>query len=267
MQVFGINARTGGAAGVAASLGGVVAAIGRPAFGAHALAALNSLLRVGSWSVYRLWPDRPPVMYASASHGVADTTQQCFDTYRDTGLFRRDRSFDLVGRHAAGDAVLLRMHADEVPDAAHRDAIYRRHAMVERLSLAWRLDDRSLLAVNLYHHAHQGAFESGEVDRVVEVAPLLQAAAARHVDLLAAPEPAVPPAPVDVVAARCPALTARERQVLDLLLAGLTYDGVAAALGVSVGTVKTYRARAFGRLGIHFRSQLFALARPGGRAR
>lgn len=266
MQVFGVNTRAGGAAGSVAALAGVVAAIGRPGFGAQALGALNSVLRVGSWSVYRLWPDQPPVMYTSASHGVADTTQQCFDIYRGTGLYRRDRSFDLANRQGTGDAVLLRMHADDVPDAGHRDAIYRRHAMVERLSLAWCMADRSLLAVNLYHHAHQGAFEAAEIDRVVEAAPLLQAAVARHVELLAAVEPAVPPAPGDVLAARCPALTARERQVLDLLLAGLTYDGVAAALGVSVGTVKTYRARAFQRLGIHFRSQLFALARPGGLA-
>ena len=35
--------------------------------------------------------------------------------------------------------------------------------------------------------------------------------------------------------------------------------GIAADLGIKESTVKTYRNRAFDRLGIHFRSQLFAL--------
>lgn len=259
MQILG----PGGLHGGFAALGGVVAAIGLPAFGDRALMALNGLLRVGSWSVYRLWTDRQPVMYASASHGIADTTQQCFATYRDGGLYRHDRSFDLVDGRRAGDAVLLRMHADEVPNADHRDAIYRRHAMVERVSLAWRMDDRSLMAVNLYHHVHQGRFDGDEVMRVTEAAPLLQAAVARHVELLDVAS--APARPRDALAARCPALTARELDVLGLLLDGLTYDGIAAALGLSVGTVKTYRARAFGRLGIHFRSQLYALTQaPAG---
>jgi DNA-binding CsgD family transcriptional regulator len=43
------------------------------------------------------------------------------------------------------------------------------------------------------------------------------------------------------------------------LLRGMTYDGIAADLGLSVPSVKTYRNRAFERLGIHFRNELFAL--------
>ena len=39
----------------------------------------------------------------------------------------------------------------------------------------------------------------------------------------------------------------------------MTQEGVAADLGLSLPTVKTYRNRAFARLGIHFRSELSAL--------
>lgn len=239
----------------------MVSAIGRPSFGVDALEALNRMLQVGSWSVYRLWPDRPPVMYTSASRGVADTTDECFSIYRDAGLYRRDRTFDLVDRQRPGHSVLLRLHADDVPNRDHREAIYRRHGMLERLSLAWRLEDRSLLAVNLYRHAHQGLFGGDEVQRVADAVPMLQAAVARHVDWLAEPVSPDPPDPRTALAERCPALTERELDVLSLLMAGMTYDGIAAQLGLALGTVKTYRARAFARLDIHFRSQLFMLAR------
>jgi DNA-binding NarL/FixJ family response regulator len=38
----------------------------------------------------------------------------------------------------------------------------------------------------------------------------------------------------------------------------MTQEGIANDLDLSVTTVKTYRNRAFGRLGIHFKSELFA---------
>jgi len=251
-HVLGALAQRGGLA----ALGRVVQAVGRPVFAADALAALNQVLQVGSWSVYQVWGDRPPLMHLSASHGIADTTGACFAAYRDGGLYRRDRSFDLVRQQRAGDAVVLRMHADEVSNPAHRDAIYVRHAMVERLSLAWTMHDHSLLAINLYHHAHQGRFGAGEVERFADAAPVLQAAVSRHIELHDPPADAR-----GQLAQRCPALTTRELDVLERLLRGLTYDGIAADMGLAVGTVKTYRARAFERLGIHFKNQLFACLR------
>jgi DNA-binding CsgD family transcriptional regulator len=251
-HVLGPLAQRGGLA----PLGRVVAAVGRPVFAQDALSALNQVLQVGSWSVYQVWADRPPLMHVSASHGIEDTTLDCFTAYRDGGLYRADRSFDLVRQQRAGDAVVLRMHADEVANPAHRDAIYVRHAMVERLSLAWLLADHSLLAVNLYHHAHQGRFGAGEVERFADAAPVLQAAVARHIELHAAPADTR-----SLLRQRCAALTERELDVLERLLLGMTYDGIAADMGLAVGTVKTYRARAFERLGIHFKNQLFACVR------
>jgi|GEM_PF-6119555 DNA-binding NarL/FixJ family response regulator len=56
----------------------------------------------------------------------------------------------------------------------------------------------------------------------------------------------------------CLALTTQELQVC-LRLLGMTQKGLAADMGLALPTVKTCRDRAFGRLGIHFRSELFAL--------
>ena len=53
-------------------------------------------------------------------------------------------------------------------------------------------------------------------------------------------------------------LTDRELDVCARLLQGMTHEGIASDLGLSVPTVKTYRNRAFVRLGIHFRNELFA---------
>lgn len=258
---------SGGAAarGDEAVLTALISAIGGPRFSDDALAALNGPLQAASWAVYRVWRDRAPEFCLSASRGVADTTRLCFDAYRD-GLYRLDRSFDLARSGAAsGAATVLQMRASEAPTAEHRERIYRRHGLVERLSVVSPEDDGGLLAVNLYHHEHQGAFSGCERDQFVRIAPMVLASVRRHLALAgpAAAEPVV--SGRAALQAACPALTDRELDVCERLLRGWSHDGVAADLGLSVATVKTYRTRAFGRLGLHFRSELFARFGTAGR--
>ena len=243
------------------ALAGLIGAIGDSGFAGGALEALNTPLQAASWSVYRVWRDRAPVLHCSASRGVADTTGDCFRAYQD-GLYRRDRSFDRVDAAGApGHVAVLHMRGEDAPNSDHREQIYRRHRVLERLSAAARDDDGSLLAVNLYHHEHQGPFSGVERERFEAIAPLLMASVKRHLAL--AERGSAPASPRDSLQSACPALTARELDVCERLLRGWSHDGIAADLGLSVATVKTYRARAFERLGLHFRSELFA--RFGGR--
>jgi len=127
------------------ALAALVMAIGGPAFATQALAALNAPLQAASWSVYRVWRDRTPELCLSASHGVADTTRACFDAYRD-GLYRRDCSFDLARKAPVpGGATVLQMRAVDAPTPEHRERIYRRHGILERLSVVSAEDDGALL--------------------------------------------------------------------------------------------------------------------------
>lgn len=57
---------------------------------------------------------------------------------------------------------------------------------------------------------------------------------------------------------RWPQLGGRELDVLDGLLNGQGIAAIADHLDVHVSTVKTYRARAFAEIGIHFLSELVA---------
>ncbi|MCK6401360.1 MAG: LuxR C-terminal-related transcriptional regulator [Sphaerotilus natans subsp. sulfidivorans] len=246
---------------VQTALTGLIDAIGREDFAARALAALNETVRAASWSVYRLHPqDLPPELHLSASRGVEDATQDCFRAYRDAGLYRQDRSFARLrpGGPPSGPQV-LRMHGDEAPSPAHRELIYRRHRVVERLSVASVEPDGSLLAINLYHHEHQGRFTPAEQDTLAMLAPLVRSSVQRHLALARRTHaPASAADPRQRLLQACAALTPRELDVCERLLRGWSHDGIAADLGLTLSTVKTYRARAFERLGLHFRSELFA---------
>ncbi len=255
MQTWRITPQGSTRQHVQASLAGVIGAMGDTGFAQAALASVNGALNAASWSVYRVWQDRAPVLHLSSSHGVQDTTRDCFQAYRD-GLYRRDRTFDA----ARGHPLMLRLSAREFPNPEHRDAIYRRHGVSERLSIAEPQADGSVLAINLYHHDHQGPFADGELENFEHLAVGLLATVRRHITLVEATPTAKPGVEQlrDALLQRHPGMPARELDVCARLLQGLSYDGIAADLGLSVATVKTYRRRAFERMGLHFKSELFA---------
>jgi two-component system, NarL family, response regulator NreC len=71
-------------------------------------------------------------------------------------------------------------------------------------------------------------------------------------------------APEAEPAAHTPALSPRERQVLELLALGYTNREVAHRLALSVKTVETHRSRLSEKLGLHSRADIVRLARDLG---
>ena len=265
MQIWSVPALSSGLAGaprhdVGAALVGCIA---RDDFARRALAEVNRALPVAWWTIYRVHDDQPPRLCAQASHAVPDIALDCWRIYR-SGVYRDDTHFaDACARAGQGGMQTVMTHcvADDF-GAAHRERIYAAHSLSERLSIvgAERGAARSgaLLAVNLYRHRAQPRFTPHELDTVLDVAGTLLAVVQRQVELGSAHL-----APARRLQQLCPALTPRELAVCERLLRGLSFDGVAADLGLSPTTVKTYRNRAFGRLGIHHRNELFSLALPG----
>lgn len=238
----------------------LVGCIARDDFATRALAEVNRALPVAWWTVYRVFDDQPPRLYAQASHDVPDIALDCWRIYR-SGVYRDDTHFADACERAGGDgagSVMTHCRAEDF-GRAHRERIYAAHSLSERLSLvsAERGDDAggALLAVNLYRHRAQPRFAPAELDRVMAFGATLLAVVQRHIELGAATLP-----PAQRLRQLCPQLTARELAVCERLLQGLTFDGIAADLQVSVATAKTYRNRAFERLGIHHRNELYSLA-------
>lgn len=249
------------------ALAGVIGCTGQPDFSAKALAELNRMLPMCWMSIYKLFPDAPPESYGGGAFGIADGTRDSWRVYRQ-GLYSRDRTF-LAAREVteSGDAAVTRWHAREIP-LEHRKAIYIRHGLRERVSLV--AGDASggggggVLAVNLYRGMEQSSFRDDEVDLLCSLAPPLLATVQLHLRLTA-PQHAEHMQGGDAVTlnpepAALAGLPRREREVCQRLLRGWTYDGIAADLGISAGTVKTYRNRAFERMGLHHRNELFAKA-------
>jgi DNA-binding CsgD family transcriptional regulator len=254
MEIRSLDAPSGGDAESSLALAGLIGSIGERDFGARGIEQLNRLLPLRWWAVYRLFDDAPPRLLAGGRfRDAADCIADSFAAYRD-GLYREDASVALARERLRGGGapVMTYLHSREMR-RAHRQRIYARHGLSERLSVLGADAAGGLLAVNLYRRIDQPTISDTERDRLSAVGALLFACVSRHLALVATPE-------AEAGRGVLAALPRREREVCERLLRGWTHDGVAADLGLSPTTVKTYRDRAFERLSIHHRHELFALA-------
>ncbi|MBL0419381.1 LuxR family transcriptional regulator [Ramlibacter sp. AW1] len=231
------------------ALSSVIGSVGDPAFGNSALQALNRWMPLCWWSVYTLYAAAPPVLHAHSSVGDAPRgTSESWRVYRSS-LYRRDGSFSAARQAVAtGAPALVHWMADELPPE-HREAIYSRNGLRERLSIVAAASGGGLLAINLYRHERQAPLGTQALQAAAGLAQPLVACVERHITLRARDGGKL---------AGLQELTQREREVCERLLKGWTHDGIAADLGLTPATVRTYRDRAFQRIGVRSRHELFA---------
>jgi DNA-binding NarL/FixJ family response regulator len=238
------------------ALQGLIGLMGQREFETALLPQLHSLVPAASYSIYQTGHGCDPTRFMSASLGIPDTTRECWNAYL-SGPYRSDRT--LAAQEASTEQmVLCHITAPEVP-AQHRARVYEAHGMAERISIVQRENAR-IFAINFYRHEHQRPFSDGQLSDFESMAPALLSLAQKQIELT---RPRLRQRSVRDWAQQLhsvvPTLTARELDVCARLLTGMTQEGIANDLDLSVTTVKTYRNRAFGRLGIHFKSELFAL--------
>lgn len=235
----------------------IVAAIGEGDFSQRVLHQVNRVIPVGCWSVYRIGGDQPR-MFLSGTYHRKDTTTGSWQAYL-SGPHLADRTFAFGEIDPAGP-VITHLTAEEIPTRAHRDKVYRQFDMSERLSVVEPQSRDTVFALNLYRYNGQGFFTDRELAAFETIAPSLLASVHRH--LLLHPRATALASPLSLDSVRQafethrPDLTERELDVVARTVLGMSYEGIAADLGLKLPTVKTYRNRAFERLHISFRSEL-----------
>jgi DNA-binding CsgD family transcriptional regulator len=156
------------------------------------------------------------------------------------------------------DVATLRVRPEDIDSTGFRRRIFEDSGIVERLSViqrgpnAWRV-------INVARHESDGCFSDEEVASLVGLACLVlpMLPLIRHSQALAQP---VSIARLEErFAARCAALTERERQVCARAALGMSVDATAEELCIGRTSVLTYRQRAYQRLNVASPLQLRAL--------
>jgi len=151
----------------------------------------------------------------------------------------------------------VRTSASEIDHANYRTHCYTSAGLEDRISLSEARNGRTL-RVNFYRYRGK-AFCSEDAARIFDSAKLLLALVRRHDQEASAPALDSSDQCRMRLAAIAPSLPARELDVCVSIVNGVTSEGIALALNVSINTVFTYRKRAYARLGISSQNELVRL--------
>lgn len=257
----------------AAALARVVERLGAEDFGSALLAWLAPSLQAAHATAFRFDAGLQARVVLTASSGGSAVALQSAKVYAGSGLYRHDQLLgELRRQHEIRDDVpaIVRLRRADIDDEAYGEQLWDRFGLVERLSAVALLDGH-WTAFNLYRDRAAGVFAARELRQFSALAPLLMALLRRHLGALRpAAQPGalgrIGPEAAAALLSRLPVrLSAREREVCALTLAGHTREGIGLALGIAASSVATLRRRAYRKLQIHGAGELFALCLPQGR--
>lgn len=182
------------------------------------------------------------------------------DQYLDSA-YLLDPFYDAFRKGNVGRALRLR---DVAPDRFTRSTYYQHYYrnidLRDELGLLLALPDHSVVFYSIGRVGRERRFSSRAVAAFQAALPLVASLTAKH--LLHQPRPDLPgPAQVidDALAGfGAGVLTAREREVAELILKGHSSASISERTGAAVGTVKIHRKNLYRKLGISSQSELFA---------
>lgn len=228
----------------------LVGQIGGQGFWREVLSLCSGVAGASAVSLLRWSPGQAPLLLAAASH-QGDAAQVAGQRYLAGQHHRLDHQLQAPAL-APGQLGLCSQQADQLPSARWRHDCYAAVGLASRLSLLMPGGAAGYTVLSAYRPAQAADGDAEALARLGSQAALLAAALQRHLALTAM-------APVDPLAA----LSARERQVVDAILAGHSAKQAGRALGLSPTSVATYRQRAFAKLGVRRQVELFGLLSRG----
>lgn len=142
--------------------------------------------------------------------------------------------------------------------------IYKRSKISEKFYYLLRRNNQ-IFQFNLYRAEDKGPFKSEEIEKLKEVLPFLTHLACLRCQICGAGEYQRRSRKTIVSQLKkqkvpsFESLSNREAEVCDLIIYGLTTEGISVELDVSVSSVKTFRNRAYRKLNISTKSELFVM--------
>lgn len=243
------------------------AAVGTARFAEAAMALVAATIpRDMEWFViYRL--DRPPEVChheVVAEPGSGINRDRIRRSY-DAGFFRFDPFYRYWREEGRPGVVTMRAAAGEsAGDETYMLDFMPTTGMDDDVAVLLDMGGGGALALCLERRSR---FTPAELARLESFFPLLAGLAESHRRYASEPQRGTlsssTTAPIDfnaTVSSFLPgALTPRERQIVHLVLGGLSTDAIARHLGISTGTVKNHRKRLHTKLGIGSERELFGL--------
>jgi DNA-binding CsgD family transcriptional regulator len=231
-------------------------AMGSERFADALLGCLAPWVRSQHFNVLRMDGRQPSLLLAGSRYSDPLLVWRCWQVYARR-FHGHDELLQQMRRQTGGETQIGHLLAEDIAFQPYRQAIYLDNGMSERLCGQFPDSHGDTLLINLYRHREDGCFSDREIRAFEQFGPALAQLLRGHLALQR--ERRGSETWRSTLLAHASDLTEQEQAVCLCLLRGMSHAGTAAELGIKETTVKTYRNRAFQRLGIHFRSQLFTL--------
>ena len=236
---------------------GLVDAVGRPEFSSALFRLAHKAIGCEHVTAFSLDGSHSPRVVLAENTGegrVASAIAQKYTT-RYWRLDPANRVFGLVG--AAHDFWGMRIAASDITDSVYRNHCYKAVGLDHRLSISQVRKGRTY-RLNFYRGRGQ-PFSSEAAARIFNGADMLMALIRRHDAGSEVSQGLTKETFMQRLRTIAPRLPIRELEVTALIAHGLSSQGIALELQISINTVLTYRKRAYSRLHISTQNELMQL--------
>ncbi len=226
------------------------------------LSLVNRHVAMADCTVIRFDSERNPRLVTAAS--LSDQ-QRLVDSasHYTRHLFCHDRIQlhlqSLLPQQEIGGISVHRQTLTQIIDAELRRLYGDILGMVDSMAVTIKTGRHTWITAMLCRQREQGALCPDEIATIQQLAPLIASSIARHAQLETEGETEFQDKTSNRIEELCSRLTARERQVICRILDGVTVERIAGDLGLKPTTVITYRTRAYEKLGVSTRRELFSV--------
>lgn len=216
-------------------------------FGDALMAIARSIAGVDELFAYIVLVEQEPKVLISRSGlpGVEDRVEQYVRRF-----YHHDPAVRAIRTIPAGDSFVQRISLSSIVLHDYRTQCFTNPGFSEKLSFGWR-GERYVLVVSFYGADGR---DRDAMSKLANLASMTLAVLVRHY------APIDRSNAVEVIEGRLrrsfPALSRREAEICALTIVGWSSTRVAAALGITAGTVLTYRQRAYQKTGVASAAEL-----------
>jgi DNA-binding CsgD family transcriptional regulator len=240
----------------------MLATVGTPGFGAALMRTGREMLDADYCSLFAFGTEDAPVCLAS--NGITSNYLALVAAEKYTHQhWRNDPLLTCRPRLRRADTLFFPGIGDNVRSAHHYRECFDLLRIGDRITFLYG-DNELFLRLSFYRFVDRPTFMNGEIDTAHRAQAFFRTATARHYGLISTsgshalrciPDRASMRERLRTLNA---ALSPREIEVCAMILQGITAEGISIEIGVSKTSVVTYRKRAYAKLGIATRNELFA---------
>jgi DNA-binding CsgD family transcriptional regulator len=225
------------------------------------LELVNGHMAMSNCIVMAFVADRNPRLVSAFSKTDVQQIFHCASNYT-RHLYQHDRIQlhlqNILPQQEIGQITVHRQPLKQIIDAELRHLYSDTLGIIDSMAISIKTGQLEWVTTSFCRHRDQGTFEQQEIQTILQLAALVATSTSRHCRIEANGEADKQTSVSDRIEQLCSQLTKREQQVILRILDGVTVENIAGELGLKPTTVITYRSRAYEKLGIRSRSELFS---------